>query len=451
MASILRAFFVLLSFFLSHHALAYRYNINSHGVSVDWDNPSAVAQEFANAYNRLAKPSCTLNGSTTATWYMRVSSVNTTARTVAITIERSYNNGVSKTCGETTLSDNVPFTLTGKNDCTQSDKLVDPAGCLDPVSCPDGQQRNPETNTCDCTSGFDAGGQMATGDVYTACMGGCKLRLYSGWYDKAANLTWGYDWKQTGDKCTPTDGEVTSPTDPKVEDAKRCPVGQCPGNQNGTSVCVPCENSKQTDKTTSSETTKDTPAGASSPASTSTKTETSDSRTSCTGDQCTTQRDVTTTNPDGSKTTKTETKTEPKSDYCTDNPKADVCKGTESSWGGECEGGFTCDGDAVQCAQAQAAHQMRCKLTETDTDAISKFNALKSDGLSGLNLPNLTINTPTVEAFGSCPIADTSVDLGFGPIAFPLSYLCPYLEVIHRVITSFGALFWLMIVFVKGN
>ena len=323
--------------------------------------------------------------------------------------------------------------------------------CKVKPTCQSGTTYDVETNSCPCDSGFDVGGQMVSGDVYTACKGGCKLRLYSGWYDKTSNLTWGYDWKQTGDKCTVSDGEVKSPTDPKVEDAKRCPVGQCPGNQNGTSVCVPCENGKQTDKTTSSETKTETPSGASSPASTSTKTETSDSRTSCTGDQCTTQRDVTTTNPDGSKTTKTETKTEPKSDYCTDNPKADVCKGTESSWGGECEAGFTCDGDAVQCAQAQAAHQMRCKLTETDTDAISKFNALKSDGLSGLNLPNLTINTPTVEAFGSCPIADTTVDLGFGPIAFPLSFLCPYLEVIHRVITSFGALFWLMIVFVKGN
>jgi len=147
--------------------------------------------------------------------------------------------------------------------------------CVAPVpTCEPGQSVDPSTNTCECDSGYDVGGQMVTGDHYKGCKSGCSVLLQSGWYDKTSNVTWGHSWKNTGSKCQASDVPVLSPTDPKVQDAKRCPVGQCPGTQNGTSVCVPCENPKQTDKTTSTETKSETPSGASSPASTSTKTET---------------------------------------------------------------------------------------------------------------------------------------------------------------------------------
>lgn len=332
--------------------------------------------------------------------------------------------------------------------------------CKVKPTCVAGTTYDAATNTCPCDSGYEVGGQMVAGDVFTACKGGCKLLLYSGWYDKTQNLTWGYDWKQTGSSCTVSDAAVKSPTDPAVQDAKRCPVGQCPGTLNGASICVPCESPKQTDKTSSTETTSETPSGASSPVSTSTKTETSDTRTSCTGDQCTTQRDITTTNPDGSKTTKTESKTEPKSDYCTDNPKAPVCKGDEGSWGGTCAGGFQCEGSAVECAIAQASWKSACATEIDPTDSkVTTGNAAMSAGDRPGDHP---ANSPATSAFSAnldqtnpygseCP-ADMPLDVMGQSFSIPLSHACGSFRFMGQIVVAFSLFAAAFIVFggIKG-
>lgn len=318
------------------------------------------------------------------------------------------------------------------------------------VTCPSNQELDPDTHTCECKSIPNAGSHMVTGDVFQGCNSGCSMLLQSGWYDKTANTTFG-NWSQTGSVCTAGEPSVLSANDPKVEAAKQCTPGTCPGTVNGQSVCVPCDKSKETGTGTKTESSSTTASGASTPGASSTSSESTSTRTECSNGSCTTSETTTVTGPNGDKTEKTTNTTEPQSDYCTRNPKADVCKGTESSWGGSCESGFTCDGDAVQCAQARASYELRCKITETDSEVIGKYNALKAEGLEGLHLPAMNITPPTPEAFGACPIQDVTIDLGFGPMPFPLSYVCPYLEVIHRVVTSFGALFWLLIVFLKGD
>lgn len=321
---------------------------------------------------------------------------------------------------------------------------TDPA-CTAPVTCPEGQSPDPDTGACSCDSGKSVGGQMITGDGYKGCKGGCSVLLQSGWYDKTANTTWGYNWTQTGSACTASDVPVLSPTDPKVTDAQKCPVGQCPGTVNGQSVCVACAAPKEAG--TTKDTTKEVSTPASGASSVSSSSSSGTSTTKCVGDQCTTTTTTTTVNPDGSKSDKTSTKDQPKSDFCADNPTSSICK--EGNWGGTCASGFTCDGDAVQCAQAKAAYELKCALTEKDDDSIGKYNTLKSEGLAGLSIPGVNIEPPAVEAFGTCPLNDFNFDLGFGPIAFQLSQVCPYLEVIHRVVSSFGVLFWIMIVFVR--
>lgn len=385
---------------------------------------SAAAASVAQQYTNAKYPICVQNGQTLATDQARVKSVSG----LVVVFERYAPAGTPCVVAnrETTAT------------ATQSGQ----------VSCPSNQEVG-DSGSCECKAIRNAGSFMVTGDHYDGCNQGCSMVLSSGWYDKTANTTWG-TWNQTGSSCTAGTPSVLTSNDPKVEAAKQCASGTCPGTVNGQSVCVPCDKTKQTESTSSSTSASTTASGATS-STTITGSESGTTRTECKDGQCTTTTTTTTTGANGDKTDKTTTTTEPQSDYCTRNPKADVCKGTESSWGGSCESGFTCDGDAVQCAQARASYELRCKITETDSEVIGKYNALKAEGLEGLHLPAMNITPPTPEAFGGCPIQDISIDLGFGPMAFPLSYVCPYLEVIHRVVTSFGALFWLLIVFLKGD
>lgn len=237
------------------------------------------------------------------------------------------------------------------------------SACQPPIQCPSGQTRDPDTNTCGCDSGYLAGGQMVTGDVETGCFGGCTIRLRTGWYDKTSNKTWGYDWLQNGNKCTASDVPVIASSDPAAQAASKCAVGQCPGTVNGQAVCVACttQTTKQTDGTKTNSTEVSTSAsGATSSQST---TSSSSSSTKCADGSCTTTTTTTTTNPDGSKKDTTSAKTEPKTDFCESNPKSTLC--TSGTWGGTC-GSFSCDGDAVTCAIAQASWKSACAI---DIDA----------------------------------------------------------------------------------
>lgn len=294
-------------------------------------------------------------------------------------------------------------------------------------ACPSGQSIDPATNSCTCNSDYSVGGQMIQGDGYQGCTGGCTVILQSGWYDKAANVTWGYNWKQTGRKCAASDTPTLGSSDPKVLDAKKCGSGLCPGTVNGQSVCVACSNPKETTTTKDSSTEVKTPtSGASSATSSSSS---SSSSTKCTGDTCTTTTTTTTVNPDGSKLDKTSTKEQPKQDFCTDNPKSAIC--AQGTWGGSC-GSFSCDGDAVQCAQAQAAWKSACALDidSTDTKAVAG-NAALSAGVRSAEHPG---NNPDLKPFSaslnttnpygaSCP-ADFSLNAYGHSVVVPLSSAC---------------------------
>jgi len=300
---------------------------------------------------------------------------------------------------------------------------------------------------------------MVTGDEYQGCNNGCMLNLVAGWYDKTANVTWGHKWRQPGTACAVGVPNVLSSADPKVEAAKQCEAGTCPTTVNGQSVCVPCDKTKQTETGTKSESSSTTASGASSPSPSSTSTESTSSRTECSNGSCTTTETTTTTGPNGDKTDKSTTTTEPQSDYCTRNPKAEVCKGTDSSWGGTCSA-FTCDGDAVTCAIAQASWKSACALDIEPTDSkVTAGNAAlgagdRPSGHPALNpdTSSFAANLDTSNPYGSeCP-TDIPLQVLGQQFEIPLSTACGSLRFMGQIAVAFALLAAAYIVFggVKG-
>lgn len=325
------------------------------------------------------------------------------------------------------------------------------------VTCPSNQEFDPDTQTCTCRSIPKAGSFMVTGDHFDGCNEGCAMVLSSGWYDKTANVTWG-SWSQSGFACTAGTPSVLTSNDPKVEAAKQCAAGTCPGTINGESRCVPCDKTKQTESSSSSTSASTTASGAAS-STTTTGSESGTVRTECKDGQCTTTTTTTTTGANGDKTDKTTTTTEPQSDYCTRNPKAEVCKGTESSWGGSC-GSFSCDGDAVTCAIAQASWKSACAIDIDETDPkVTAGNAAMSGGDRPGDHPGntpeqnaFTANIDQSNPFGSeCP-ADIPLDVMGQSVSIPLSHACDSLKFMGQVAVAFAMCAAAFIVFggIKG-
>lgn len=335
--------------------------------------------------------------------------------------------------------------------------VVDGVATCPDVTCPPNKEIDPDTQLCTCRNIPKAGSFMVTGDHYDGCNDGCAMVLSSGWYDKSANTTWG-SWSQTGSACSAGTPTTLTASDPKVEAAKQCSAGTCPGTVNGQSVCVPCDKSKQTQSTSSITSNSSTASGATSSTTTS-ESGSETSQTSCKDGSCTTTTTSTTVGPNGDKVDKTTTKTEPQTDYCTQNPKAPVCKGSEGSWGGSC-GSFSCDGDAVTCAIAQASWKSACALDIEQTDPkVTAGNAAMSGGDRPGDHPG---NSPDQSAFAAnidqsnpfgseCP-ADIPLDVMGQTVAIPLSHACDSLKFMGQVAVAFAMCAAAFIVFggIKG-
>lgn len=375
---------------------------------------SAAAASVAQQYTNAKYPICVQNGQTLATDQARVKSVSG----LVVVFERYAPAGTPCVVAnrETTAT------------ATQSGQ----------VSCPSNQEVG-DSGSCECKSIRNAGMFMVTGDHFDGCNNGCAMVLSSGWYDKTANVTWG-SWAQSGFSCTAGTPSVLTSNDPKVQAAKQCAAGTCPGTVNGQSVCVPCDKTKQTESSSSTTSASTTASGATS-STTTTGSESGTARTECEDGQCTTTTTTTTTGANGDKTDKTTTTTEPQSDYCTRNPKAEVCKGTESSWGGSC-GAFTCDGDAVQCAQAKAGWELACGLKVDETNPLIGVGQQATAGgdrpadhpgnqanTIALDLSSRLSSVPLFGTSGDC-IADKSITFMGKGYTLPFSKWCPYLNIL---------------------
>lgn len=192
----------------------------------------------------------------------------------------------------------------------------------------------------------------------------------------------------------------------------------------------------------------------------------------CEGDKCTTTTTTTTKNAAGEVTgVDMNTKTQDKAGFCKEN--ADKCDGKgnpgvaggtgskngsggeddeeeKGKFGGSCEAGFTCEGDAIQCAIAKKQHETACTFEDTQNEFYQLFNQNKNktgnvtEGLPGNKSENILsrisgIGDDFLGSGAACP-ADRTIAFGFGEVTIPYSTLCPYLELMGRILVVLAAL-----------
>lgn len=285
------------------------------------------------------------------------------------------------------------------------------------------------------------------------CINGCSA--YPRTAGQSQDGTW-YAWGPYTSVGVPCQGGTSGGSEPPdiQEPPQRCPAGQCPGTVNGALICAPCFGGQDRPPPTSSDTTVTNPDG-----STTTTTTSTQSHTNCEGASCTTTTTTTTTRtttpagggtPTTETTTETRTETEPRDDYCTENPRSAQC--VESSFGGSCSSQFRCEGDAVQCAIAQEQHRRNCALFEDET-TLSRLGEAAANGQAmpeghpGLDVDESPIDlasrintAPAFGGSGGCPSNVTVAGYNL-----PFSQVCQYLDLVRPAVIGFA---WLVAAFV---
>lgn len=127
-----------------------------------------------------------------------------------------------------------------------------------------------------------------------------------------------------------------------------------------------------------------------------------------------------TKNPDNT-CSKTTTTQQSNLGFCEQNPNSLLCKESkESRFGGGCDSGFTCDGDAATCASARAAHELKCSFQPDSTtglhdsenpggtagQAAKAAEALNADGNKDFNIATefSAKNQQWVNFSSGCPV-----------------------------------------------
>ena len=226
-----------------------------------------------------------------------------------------------------------------------------------------------------------------------------------------------------------------------------CPNGQ-PGTVNGVSVCLPYPSNATVENTEGQTKEITNPDGS--------KVKTQSSQvTICTAGACNTTTTTTTTNTSSSGTvtgtaTTSSTASQPKGQFCAENPGNKQCSdGEDSSFGGSCSGGFQCKGDAVQCAVAREIHTQNCKLNDSSSAENALYHANKTrtgdqtgdlPGSSTVNLgPGGFDTTDALGAPSSVGIADLNVQVWGRDLVLPFSNLNPYLVILGNVLLAVTA------------
>lgn len=235
------------------------------------------------------------------------------------------------------------------------------------------------------------------------------------------------------------------------------PRGKCPGEVNGVTVYVDCQETVGTEKTTETVSTENN----------GTTTVTRDSETTCSGDTCTTttNRTVTTSTPNGSggtsstSTVSTDTQVDSKDDFCKKNPNHQACKQTEDGrFGGTCSASFSCSGDAIQCATARAVNEINCTLKGTSSAESSLYESEKgktgnqTTGLPGnasISLGSGSIDQTNLLGSPGC-ISDKTITVMGASITLPMSDICPHLETLGNVLLALSFLLSVRIIG-RGN
>ena len=210
-----------------------------------------------------------------------------------------------------------------------------------------------------------------------------------------------------------------------------CASGQFGGTVNGLAVCVNAAKGNTvslTQKTSSGGTSSDDPAK---PSTTTSGTES----TICRGADCVTTTTTSSSSGSGAPVKTTESKTEPKEDFCTKNPRSAQC--VTSSYGASvCSAGApSCDGDAIQCAVARQTFEAKCSVSSLDSAPGYGDVALAAAGVSNpsdspansanqrsVNVTSLIVKTNPFNS--ACPV-DYSITIPrVGPLVIPLTAYC---------------------------
>lgn len=265
--------------------------------------------------------------------------------------------------------------------------------------------------------------------------------------------------KMTGAECDPSvvndlngqaDPDYESDPDPKLADAPdpTCPNG-FKGTVNGVSVCLPPKASSGVAEMEE----KDNGDG--------TKTNTK-TQVKCENGKCEVTKTSTTTNTATNTTVSSTstTTTVDKNAYCANNSAAGVCKNEQGEeegngkFGGSCDTGFTCEGDAVQCAIAKEQHRRMCQLFDDKAPQLQLYDQEKGKegvqrGEEGevIDLPG-RISTDSLIGAGTC-MADIQVQFMDRPLTVKLSSLCPYLEMLGNILVAVGMVMAIRIVGVR--
>lgn len=258
----------------------------------------------------------------------------------------------------------------------------------------------------------------------------------------------------TGADTCPIDSASTAPkTAGEVEAApKPCTNGQT-GTYNGATVCIPYP--AGTSVTTPTKSTTGTTTGTGVDGNTPTSSSASGETTCVTG-TCTTTTTTTTTKGDGTSTTSTGTTTQSQGDYCSQNPKSIQC--SSGAWGGSCSAGFTCDGDAVQCAVATEIHKRNCSLYDVaDSDEVKAYKAAlenpdrdKAGFAQGTVVEKAfqdQIKTDNALGAGASCIGDKQITVMTATVTIPFSQVCPWLDILGNALVAVGMVAAAVIVF----
>jgi hypothetical protein len=283
------------------------------------------------------------------------------------------------------------------------------------------------------------------------CIQGCSAKPNQIKVAKDGKLYASWPFFYSGDTCggkANTDGLDVDGNKDWKDAPMACPSGQCPGEFNGQSMCVACSGTKvEGPKETAPDVPADKPGidgvtGASK----------KDTQTTCDALSCTTT--TTYSNSNGDKVGEKKEEKDKKS-FCQENPELQICK--EGKWGGACNGGFQCDGDAIQCAMAVEQHRRSCQFYEPPDEAMQAKAASLIDTTPGpaegafndsFSVASLLPAAPSA----ACGIGNPTVSLGAFSVVMPLGdYMCPHVSMIRSVVVAFGALYFVMIVFVRGD
>ena len=123
-----------------------------------------------------------------------------------------------------------------------------------------------------------------------------------------------------------------------------------------------------------------------------------------------------------------------------------MCKDAEDGkFSGACQGGFSCTGDAIQCAIAKEQHQRDCQFWESESDerALYSQEKGKTGNVTADNPNNSTFsigpgsfNTNDAIGSGSGCIQNRTVSVMGWSGLLPFASICPYLSMLGNVLLT---------------